>query len=150
MTMSGSKVESYSREGEEISKVVVGKVLSVVKHPNADSLVICQVEVGREQPVQIVTGATNVVPGAMVPVALDGSTLPHGVSIRKGKLRGEVSNGMLCSLSELGLSVHDFPYAIEDGIFLLEEDCEIGQDICSAIGLNDTIVDFEITSNRPE
>ncbi len=150
MTMSGSKVESYSTEGEEISKVVVGRVLSVVKHPNADSLVICQVEVGQEQPVQIVTGATNVVPGALVPVALDGSTLPHGVSIRRGKLRGEVSNGMLCSLSELGVSVHDFPYAIEDGIFLLQEDCEIGQDIRSAIGLNDTVVDFEITSNRPD
>ncbi|MCI8622342.1 MAG: phenylalanine--tRNA ligase subunit beta [Provencibacterium sp.] len=150
MTMSGSKVESHSNEGEEISKVVVGKVLSVEKHPNADSLVICQVEVGQDQPVQIVTGATNVTPGSMVPVALDGSTLPHGVSIRKGKLRGEVSNGMMCSLSELDLTVHDFPYAIEDGIFLLEEECEIGQDIGSAIGLNDTIVDFEITSNRPD
>lgn len=150
MTMSGSKVESHSAEGEEISGVVVGKVLSVSKHPNADSLVICQVEVGQEQPVQIVTGAPNIVPGVLVPVALDGATLPHGVTIKKSKLRGELSDGMMCSLGELGLTVHDFPYAIEDGIFLIEEDCRIGQDIRSALGFNDTVVDFEITSNRPD
>ena len=150
MTMSGSKVESHSAEGEEISGVVVGKVLSVQKHPNADSLVICQVEVGKEQPVQIVTGAPNIVSGALVPVALDGATLPHGVTIKKSMLRGELSDGMLCSLGELGLTVHDFPYAIEDGIFLIEEECSIGQDIRYALGFNDTVVDFEITSNRPD
>ena len=149
LTMSGSKVEGYEVEGSEIDKVVVGKVLSIVKHPNADSLVICQVDVGAGQPVQIVTGATNVVEGALVPVALDGSTLPGGKKIHKGKLRGEVSEGMMCSLGELGLTVHDFPYAIEDGIFLLEEDCQVGQDIRSAIGFDDTCVEFEITSNRP-
>ncbi len=150
LTMSGSKVEGYEVEGSEIDKVVVGKVLSIVKHPNADSLVICQVDVGAGQPVQIVTGATNVVEGALVPVALDGSTLPGGKKIHKGKLRGEVSEGMMCSLGELGLTVHDFPYAIEDGIFLLEEDCQVGQDIRSAIGFDDTCVEFEITSNRPD
>ena len=150
MTMSGSKVESHSAEGEEISGVVVGKVLSVQKHPNADSLVICQVEVGKEQPVQIVTGAPNIVSGALVPVALDGATLPHGVTIKKSMLRGELSDGMLCSLGELGLTVHDFPYAIENGIFLIEEECSIGQDIRCALGFNDTVVDFEITSNRPD
>lgn len=150
LTMSGSKVEGYEVEGSEIEKVVVGKVLSMEKHPNADSLVICQVDVGGAEPVQIVTGATNVVPGAMVPVALDGSSLPGGKKIHKGKLRGEVSNGMMCSLGELGLTQHDFPYAIEDGIFLLQEDCQVGQDIQSAIGLNDTTVEFEITSNRPD
>jgi phenylalanyl-tRNA synthetase beta chain len=150
MTMSGSKVEGYEIEGAEISNVVVGKVLSIEKHPDADKLVVCQVEVGKEKPVQIVTGATNVVEGAMVPVCLDGATLPGGKKIKKGKLRGVLSEGMMCSLGELGLTVNDFPYAIEDGIFLIEEDCKIGQDIQSAIALNDTSVEFEITSNRPD
>lgn len=150
LTMSGSKVEGYETEGKEISNVVVGKLLSVVPHENSDHLVVCQVEVGREAPVQIVTGASNVNAGDIVPVALDGSTLPGGIRIKKGKLRGVESNGMLCSLGELGLSKHDFPYAIEDGIFIMQEDCEIGQDIQSAIGLNDTSVEFEITSNRPD
>lgn len=150
LTMSGSKVEGYEIEGSEISNVVVGKVLSIEKHPDADKLVVCQVDVGKEAPVQIVTGATNVVVGALVPVCLDGALLPGGKKIKKGKLRGVVSEGMLCSLSELGLTVNDFPYAIEDGIFLIEEDCRIGQDIQSAIGLNDTSVEFEITSNRPD
>lgn len=150
LTMSGSKVEGYEIEGSEISNVVVGKLLSVVPHENSDHLVVCQVEVGREAPVQIVTGASNVNAGDIVPVALDGSTLPGGIRIKKGKLRGVESNGMLCSLGELGLSKHDFPYAIEDGIFIMQEDCEIGQDIQSAIGLNDTSVEFEITSNRPD
>lgn len=107
--MSGSKVEGWETEGQEINKVVVGKVLSVVPHQNSDHLVVCQVEVGQEAPIQIVTGASNVVPGAMVPVALDGSTLPGGVKIKKGKLRGEVSNGMMCSLGELGLTQGGFP-----------------------------------------
>ena len=150
LTMSGSKVEGWETEGEEINNVIVGKLLSVEKHPDSDHLVICQVDVGREEPVQIVTGASNVKAGDIVPVAMDKSTLPGGVKITKGKLRGVVSNGMLCSLGELGLTAHDFPYAIEDGIFLLEEECELGQDIQSAIGLNDTKVEFEITSNRPD
>lgn len=150
LTMSGSKVEGYEEEGKEISNVVVGKILSVVPHENSDHLVVCQVEVGKEAPVQIVTGASNVNAGDIVPVALDGSTLPGGVRIKKGKLRGVESNGMLCSLGELGLDKRDFPYAIEDGIFIMQEDCEIGQDIKSAIGLNDTSVEFEITSNRPD
>lgn len=150
LTMSGNKVECYDVEGKEISNVVVGKILSVVPHENSDHLVVCQVEVGKEEPVQIVTGASNVNAGDTVPVALDGSTLPNGVKIKKGKLRGVVSNGMLCSLGELGLDKRDFPYAIEDGIFIMQEDCEIGQDIQSAISLNDTSVEFEITSNRPD
>ncbi|SDO02805.1 phenylalanine--tRNA ligase subunit beta [Acetanaerobacterium elongatum] len=150
MTMSGSKVEGYEVEGEEIRNVVVGKVLKVERHPDADKLVVCSVDVGKSEPVQIVTGATNVTAGVIVPVALDGSTLPNGVKIKKGKLRGVESNGMLCSLGELNLTVNDFPYAIEDGIFLLQEPCEIGQDIQSAIGLNDIEVEFEITSNRPD
>ncbi|MGN0620409.1 MAG: phenylalanine--tRNA ligase subunit beta [Porcipelethomonas sp.] len=150
MTMSGSKVEGYETEGAEISNVVVGKLLSVVPHENSDHLVVCSVDVGKEAPIQIVTGAPNVKEGDIVPVALDGSTLPGGVKIKKGKLRGVESNGMLCSLGELGLNKHDFPYAIEDGIFIIEENCEIGQDIHSAIGLDDTSVEFEITSNRPD
>lgn len=150
MTMSGSKVEGYTEEGSEISNVVVGKLLSVVPHENSDHLVVCQVDVGKEQPVQIVTGASNVKEGDIVPVALNGSTLPGGIKIKKGKLRGVESCGMLCSLGELGLTLHDFPYAIEDGIFIIQEDCEIGQDINSALGLNDTSVEFEITSNRPD
>lgn len=150
MTMTGSKVEGYEIEGSEISNVVVGKVISVVPHPDSDHLVICQIDVKGDKPLQIVTGASNVVPNALVPVALDNSTLPGGKKIKKGKLRGELSEGMLCSLSELNLTTHDFPYAIEDGIFLIEEDCEIGEDIHSALGLNDISVEFEITPNRPD
>lgn len=150
MTMSGSKVEVATEEGSEIKNVVVGKLLSVVPHENSDHLVVCQVDVGQEQPIQIVTGAPNVKAGDIVPVALCGAELPNGVKIKKGKLRGVESNGMLCSLGELGLTVHDFPYAIADGIFLIQEDCQIGQNIHEAIGLNDTSVEFEITSNRPD
>ena len=150
MTMSGSKVEVATEEGSEIKNVVVGKLLSVVPHENSDHLVVCQVDVGQEQPIQIVTGAPNVKAGDIVPVALCGAELPNGVKIKKGKLRGVESNGMLCSLGELGLTVRDFPYAIADGSFLIQEDCQIGQDIHEAIGLNDTSVEFEITSNRPD
>ena len=155
MTISGSKVERYETEGEEISKVVVGKLLSVVPHENSDHLVVCQVDAGNGEPIQIVTGASNVKAGDIVPVALDGSTLPGGVKIKKGKLRGIESNGMLCSLGELGLTTHDFPYAIADGIFIMQEEdgCApytLGQDIKEAIGLNDTSIEFEITSNRPD
>ena len=150
MTMSGSKVEGYEIEGSEISKVVTGKVLSIEKHPDADKLVVCQMDVGREDSIQIVTGATNLFVGAVVPVCLDGATLPGGKKIKKGKLRGVVSEGMMCSLGELGLTVNDFPGAVEDGIFILQEPCGLGLDIREVLGLNDTCVEFEITSNRPD
>ena len=150
ITLSGSKVEGYTVEGSEISNVIVGKILSIEKHPDADKLVVCQVDVGSGEPIQIVTGATNLTVGDVVPVAMDNSTLPGGKKIRKGKLRGVVSNGMLCSLGELGLTVHDFPNAIEDGIMVIDEDVKLGQDIREALGLNDTCVEFEITSNRPD
>lgn len=150
MTISGSKVEGYEIEGSEISNVVVGKILSIVPHQDSDHLVICQVDIGESEPIQIVTGASNLTVGDLVPAALHNSTLPGGVKIKKGKLRGVESNGMLCSLGELGLTLHDFPYAIEDGIFVLQEDCKPGQPICEAIGLNDIKVEFEITSNRPD
>lgn len=152
MTMSGSKVEGWEVEGEEIHNVVVGKILSLERHPDSDHLWICQVDVGAETPVQIVTGAQNLHEGDYVPAALHNSNLPGGKKIKKGKLRGVESNGMLCSLGELGLTVHDFPNAIEDGIFVLGDDCDRtpGKGICEAIGLNDTKVEFEITSNRPD
>ena len=150
LTMSGSKVEGYEVEGAEIENVVVGKVLAMERHPDSDHMWICQVDVGKSEPVQIVTGAQNVHVGDLVPAALHKSHLPGGITITKGKLRGVESNGMLCSLKELGLTTHDFPYAIEDGIFILQEACAIGEDIRTAIGLNDTVVEFEITSNRPD
>lgn len=150
MTMSGSKVEGVENKGDEIEKVVVGKALSIVKHPNADSLVICKIDVGGEEPLQIVTGAKNVTEGAYVPVALHGSKLPGGISIKKGKLRGEVSEGMLCSFNELGLSQEDVPYAAEDGILILQGEPAVGTDIKEIFNLNEDVVEFEITSNRPD
>lgn len=150
LTMTGSKVEGFENPADQIKNVVVGKLISVEKHPDSDHLLICMVDIGKQEPVQIVTGAQNVVPGALVPAALDDSYLPGGVHIKAGKLRGVPSNGMLCSLSELGLTTHDFPYAIEDGILLLEEDCKPGDDITKVLCLDDTTVEFEITSNRPD
>jgi phenylalanyl-tRNA synthetase beta chain len=150
MTMSGSKVESWEKEGSEIDNVIVGKVISLEKHPDSDHLWITQIDIGAEEPVQIVTGAQNLKVNDIVPVAMHNSTLPGGKKIKKGKLRGIASNGMLCSLGELGLTLHDFPYAIEDGIFVLQEDCKLGEPICNALGFNDTKVEFEITSNRPD
>ena len=149
MTMSGSKVEKYEIEGEKINRIVVGKVLSIEKHPNADKLVVCMVDVGDSKAIQIVTGAKNLCVNDLVPVALDGSTLNDGTKIKKNKFRGVLSCGMMCSLRELGLSTSDFPYAVENGIFVLQEEgCKIGQDICSAIGFNDVKFEFEITPNR--
>lgn len=150
MSMSGSKVEGWTTEFEDVKNVVVGKILSVEPHPDSDHLVICQLDVGQQELVQIVTGASNVHVGDMVPAALHKSQLPNGVKITKGKLRGVMSNGMMCSIAELNLTKGDFPYAAEDGIFLLQEDCQVGQDIASAIGCNDTCVEFEITPNRPD
>lgn len=150
MTMSGSKVEGYETEGAQINRIIVARVLQIDRHPDADKLVVCQLDVGADALVQIVTGATNLKVGDLVPACLDNSTLPDGRKIRKGKLRGVDSCGMMCSLGELGLTKHDFPYAIEDGIFVLQEDCKPGMDIRDAIGLNDTVVEFEITPNRPD
>ena len=150
MTVAGQKVETYERMDAEISNVVVGRVLSIVRHENSDHMWVCQVDVGAEEPVQIVTGAQNVRENDLVPVALHNSRLPGGIHITKGKLRGVASNGMLCSLKELGLTLNDFPYAIEDGIWVLQEDCKPGEDINKVIGNDDTVVDFEITNNRPD
>ena len=252
MTLSGSKVELTHDLGEEISNVVVGRLLSMERHPDSDHMWICQVDVAQSEPIQIVTGAWNIHPGDLMPVALHKSTLPGGVKIQKGKLRGAVSNGMFCGLSELGLDTRDFPYAvitpaailgdykpldkdkpsipadiqpghkiygpvvaarvagvtttgysayevtldtgdgaatvstrcpnlheedlvayntktgtictladlhaqqaefphcIEDGIFVLNEDCKPGDDIKPIIGADDHVVEFEITPNRPD
>jgi len=150
LTIFGQKVETYERMDAEIKNVVVGKVLSIVRHENSDHMWVCQVDVGADEPVQIVTGAQNVKQGDLVPAALHNSWLPGGIHITKGKLRGVPSNGMLCSLAELNLTVNDFPYAIEDGIWIIEEDCKPGDDINTVIGNDDTIVDFEITNNRPD
>ncbi len=150
LTVAGQKVETWERMDAEMKNVVVGKVVSMKRHENSDHMWICQVDVGKEEPVQIVTGAQNVHEGDLVPAALHNSWLPGGVHITKGKLRGEKSNGMLCSLKELGLTLGDFPYATEDGIWILQEDCKPGDDINTVIGNDDTVVDFEITNNRPD
>ena len=150
LTIFGQKVETYEPMDKEIKNVVVGKVVSIVRHENSDHMWICQVDVGQDEPVQIVTGAQNVHQGDLVPAALHNSWLPGGIHITKGKLRGEKSNGMLCSLKELGLTLGDFPYAIEDGIWIIQEDCQPGDDINKVIGNDDTVVDFEITNNRPD
>ena len=151
MTVFGQKVETWERMDAEIKNVVVGKVLSMERHPNSDHMFICQVDVGQAEPVQIVTGAQNVNVGDLVPAALHNSWLPGGVHITKGKLRGEVSNGMLCSFAELGLTQNDLPGVFADGIWILEPDsAKPGDDINPIIGNDDTIVDFEITNNRPD
>lgn len=151
LTMSGSKVEGYEIEGSELSNIVVGKITAIEKHPDADKLQVCAVDIGKENLLQIVTAATNISVGDLVPVALDNSVVHGGQKIRKGKLRGVLSEGMFCSVAELGVTVNDYPYAIEDGIMILQEDgISLGQDIREAIGLNDTVYEFEITSNRPD
>ena len=150
LTVFGQKVETWEHMDAEIKNVVVGKVLEIVRHENSDHMWVCQIDVGEEEPVQIVTGAQNVKVGDMVPVAKHNSWLPGGVHITKGKLRGVKSNGMLCGLEELGLTLGDFPYAILDGIWIIEEPCNIGDDINKIIGNDDTIVEFEITNNRPD
>ena len=151
MTVFGQKVETWERMDAEIKNVVVGKVLSMVRHPNSDHMFICQVDVGQNEPVQIVTGAQNVHEGDLVPAALHNSWLPGGVHITKGKLRGEISNGMLCSFAELGLTQNDLPGVFADGIWILEPDsAKPGDDINPIIGNDDTVVDFEITNNRPD
>lgn len=155
MTLSGSKVEEYNVEGSELENIVVGKINSLERHPDSDHLWICKVDVGAGEDYQIVTGAQNLKVGDYVPAALPGATVynrkEHCLEkIKKGKLRGVESNGMLCSFDELGLTQNDFPYACADGIFVLGDDCEHtpGLDIHEAIGYNDTCVEFEITSNR--
>lgn len=152
MTMTGTKVETVEFLGEEISNVVVGQIKEITQHPNADKLVVCQVNVGEEELVQICTGAKNVLEGDFVPVAKVNSTLPGGIKIKKGKLRGEASHGMLCGAEELGIDENLVNERSKDGIYILNdmENLVIGQDIKEFLGLNDAIIDFELTANRPD
>ncbi len=150
MTMSGSKIETVEYLGKEIENVVVGKITNIEKHPDADKLQICMLDVGRGSDLQIVTGAKNVAVGDYVPVALDNSKLPGGIEIKAGKLRGVDSFGMLCSFNELGMSINNFPGAAEDGILILDDSFAPGTDICKVVGLDDTVFEFEITPNRPD
>lgn len=149
MTMSGSNVEGVEVHGKEISGVVVGEITEIVKHPDADKLVVTKVDIGSEV-IQIVTGATNISEGDLIPAALPGAELAEGLKIKKGKLRGVESNGMMCSVEELGLDPMYFPDAPEDGIYLFAEAYELGSDVKPIFGLDDAIVEFEITSNRPD
>ena len=157
MTLSGSKVETVERPGDEISNVVVGRIVEMVRHENSDHMWVCQVDVGQNEPIQIVTGAQNQKVGDLVPVALHRSTLPGGKKIEKGKLRGVMSDGMLCSYQELGFTDNDWPHSVVDGLFILNTDPDLmaldpkpGDDIKPLLGLDDTVIDFEITPNRPD
>ena len=149
MTMSGSKVESYEIEGEGLSGLVTGLVKDCKDHPNSDHLHICQVDVG-DQVLQIVCGAPNVAAGQKVIVATIGAELVGGFKIKKAKLRGVESNGMICSIDELGFSHQDFPGAAADGIYVLPEDTEVGLNALDVIGVGQELIEFEITSNRPD
>ncbi len=156
MTSTGSKVEGWSNAADEIENVTAGRIISIQRHPDSDHLFVCTADVGEERPRQIVTGAQNVFEGAVVPVAKAPAKLPGGVEINAGMLRGVLSDGMLCSISELGLTTHEFPWASDDGIFILNHDrdinCDriIGADICEVLSLRDNVVEFEITPNRPD
>ncbi len=157
MTLSGSKVETVEREGAEIKNVVVGKILEMVRHENSDHMWVCQIDVGQDKPIQVVTGAQNQKVGDLVPVALPGAELFGGKRIEAGELRGVPSNGMCCSYQELGMTEHDWPHNPENGLFLLNNDPDLaakglkpGDEITKAIGFDDTVVEFEITPNRPD
>ncbi len=156
MTLSGTKVEGYERLDKDLDKIVIGQILSIEKHPDADKLIVCQVNVGAET-VQIVTGAPNVKEGDKVPVVLDGGRVAGGhdgkmteggIAIKKGKLRGVESCGMMCSIEELGSSREMYPEAPEYGIYIFGEDAVVGENAVKALGLDDVIFEYEVTSNR--
>ncbi len=156
MTMSGTKVEGFQTLDADLEGIVVGRIEKIEKHPDADKLIVCQVDVG-EQTVQIVTGAPNVKEGDKVPIVLDGGRVagghdgkmtPGGIKIKKGKLRGVESNGMMCSIEELGSSRDMYPEAPEYGIYIFQDDVKVGENAIKALGLDDVIFEYEITSNR--
>ncbi len=146
LTLSGSKVEEIISQGDDITGVVTGLIESIEPHKDADKLVVCQLNVNAEERVQIVTGANNMKVGDVVPVALHGASLPNGLKIKKGKLRGVVSNGMMCSEEELGIPTEEPVH----GLMILPENTPLGRDIKGILGLNNEVIDFEITSNRPD
>ncbi len=150
MTLSGSKVESIENKGKDITKVVVAKVLEIEKHPDADKLVVVKADIGQNEPIQIVTGATNLFVGAYVPAALDGATLAEGLKIKKSKLRGVESNGMFCSVEELGYTRSDYPEAPENGIYIFDKEYPLGSCVKEILQIDEDVVEFEITSNRPD
>lgn len=156
MTLSGTKCEGFERLDADLDKIVVGQIEKIEKHPDADKLVICQINIGTET-TQIVTGATNVKEGLKVPVVLDGGRVagghdgkktPGGIKIKKGKLRGVESNGMMCSIEELGSTTEFYPEAPENGIYIFDDSVEVGADAVEVLGLHDTVFEYEITSNR--
>lgn len=157
MTLTGTKVEGYERKDKNLEKIVVGQIKQIERHPDADKLVVCQVDIGGET-IQIVTGATNVEVGQKVPVVLDGGKvagghdggpLPeNGIKIKAGKLRGVESNGMMCSIEELGSDRNMYPEAPEEGIYIFPEDAQVGADAAELLGMRDTVFEYEITSNR--
>ena len=151
LTMTGSKVETIEQKGNDIKNVVVGKILEIKKHPDADKLIVTKVDIG-EKTVKIVTGADNVHVGDIIPIAKDGSELPGDVKIKTGMLRGVESCGMMCAVTELGLNIEDYPGQIEHGIMILPKEYEkfLGKDIVEVLNLREDILDFEITSNRPD
>lgn len=151
LTMTGSKVETIDQLGNDIENVVVGKILEIEKHPDADKLVVTKVDVGTEK-LQIVTGANNIKVEDIVPIAKNGAKLPNGVKIKTGMLRGIESQGMMCSIGELNLTLVDYPNQIEHGIMILDKKLEkdLGKDIVEVLNLKEDIIDFEITSNRPD
>ena len=149
LNMTGTEIKGFRRLDEGISNVVVCKILSIEQHPNADKLVVCMVDAGEEEPLQIVTGAKNMKVGDLVPLAKHKSTLPDGTRIERGKLRGVVSNGMFCGVEEIGLTVNDYPDAITDGLLILKEGV-VGRDIREQLGLDDTVFEADIMTNRPD
>lgn len=156
MTLSGTKCEGFERLDADLEKIVVGQIEKIEKHPDADKLVVCQVNIGTEV-TQIVTGATNVAEGQKIPVVLDGgrvagghdgSKTAGGIKIKKGKLRGVESNGMMCSIEELGSTTDFYPEAPEDGIYIFDDSVEVGADAVEVLGLHETVFEYEVTSNR--
>ncbi len=156
MTLTGTKVETFEKLDADLDKIVIGQILSIERHPDADKLIICQVNIG-EKTIQIVTGAPNVHVGDKVPVVLDGGRVagghdgkktPGGIPIKKGKLRGIESDGMMCSIEELGSSRDMYPEAPEYGIYIFPEDAVVGESAVKALGLDDVVFEYEITSNR--
>lgn len=157
MTLSGSKVECYNRLDADVDKIVVGQIKKIDKHPDAEKLVICQVDVGADELLQIVTGAPNAVVGMKTPVVLDGGRVagghdgkmtPGGIKIKKGKLRGVESYGMMCSIEELGSDKNFYPEAPENGLYQFDDSAEVGADAIEVLGLHDVVFEYEITSNR--
>ncbi|MDO5096693.1 MAG: phenylalanine--tRNA ligase subunit beta [Peptostreptococcaceae bacterium] len=150
MTMSGTKVETIEYVGDELENIIIGQILEILPHPDAEKLVITKVNVGQQESLQIVTGANNISVGDIIPVAVEGAKLPNGVKIKKGKLRGVDSFGMLCSCEELGIDSKYVEEKSQNGIYILNDEFKVGDNAIEAMGLRDVIIEFELTANRPD